>query len=250
MHVVSVSAVAAKQWRKEGKMNYRHLFHAGNFSDVFRHTLVISLIKALQNKDKAFSYIDIHAGAGNYDLTSNSAQKTEEYKIGIGRLWSQKVNHPILQLYLQLVASSQPNQSHSLQNYPGSPWYVSQLVSPADHLVLCELHREVYAELKYLFHANKQISVHHRNGYEALKALLPPKERRGLVLIDPPFEKPTEFDDIIGNLKIAYARWPQGIYAIWYPIKDNKKVNTFKNNLLNIPFKQILEWSFQFAKGG
>ncbi len=224
-------------------MNYKHLFHAGSFSDVLKHSVQIMLIKALQMKEKPFCYIDTHAGNGMYNLTSEAAQKTQEYTAGIMRLWRNRttISDPILKEYLELVASCQPSHCDAIQNYPGSPWFARQLCRENDRLVVCELHPEVYQELKQLFYHDKKVAVHHRNSYEGLKAFLPPKEQRGLVLIDPPYEKPGEFNDLIDLLAIADHRWPRGLYAIWYPLTDINKVNQFKNKLLAFSFKEILE---------
>lgn len=216
-------------------MNYRHIYHAGNFADIFKHSLLTLLIQNLLLKEKPFCYLDTHAGIGLYDLQSVAAQKTREYESGIVRLLRGK-NHPkTLNIYFDIV-----KKLNSFHIYPGSPYIVRQLVRACDRLILLELHKEDIIILKQQFFNDKQVAVHYYDGYHGLKAFLPPKERRGLVLIDPPFENRDEFERIISSLKIGLSRWPTGIYAIWYPIKDRLAINKFKHDLRTLNTKSIL----------
>ena len=202
-------------------MNYRHAFHAGNFADVFKHAILTGLLEALKAKQTPFCYFDTHAGAGRYDLRSEAARKTREHEEGVLRLLGATQLPESLHIYLNLVrAMNATSSAHDLAVYPGSPLIASMLMRETDRAVLCELQGEEAAQLQHLFAADARVGVHQRDGYAALAALLPPKERRGLVLIDPPFEaQEGEFRAIQTALKPAFARWPTGIYAIWYPIK-------------------------------
>lgn len=211
-------------------MNYKHLYHAGNFCDVFKHIVLISLIESLKKKEKPFCYLETHAGAGLYDLTSIESEKTKEYQNGILKLKNLTVNqNPIPELietYLNTV------QNLGFPNfYPGSPLIAKSCLRTQDQMILMEYHPLEAESLKRLFAKDKQVNVHHQEGYQGLKAFLPPKERRGLILIDPPYEKPSEWDDIIDSLEMAYNRFPTGIYAIWYPIKDKNSLSKFQYEL-------------------
>jgi 23S rRNA (adenine2030-N6)-methyltransferase len=219
-------------------MNYRHIYHAGNFGDVFKHSILTLLIQSLLGKDTPFCYLDTHAGIGIYDLLSVFAQKTKEYESGIACLFKAENYPKYLDKYLAIIKKL--NNNSEIHYYPGSPYIVKALLRPNDRMILLELHKEDIITLKKQFHNDKQVAVHHCDGYQGLKAFLPPKERRGLILIDPPFEEPDEFDQIIAALKVATTRFATGIYAIWYPIKDLKAVNKFKDNLSTLNVKKLL----------
>jgi 23S rRNA (adenine2030-N6)-methyltransferase len=212
------------------RMNYRHAFHAGNFADVFKHTILIGLLQALREKPAPFCYLDTHAGAGRYDLRSAEAAKTQEAHAGVARLLGAQTRSPPLRTYLDLIAAlNLPGHSgDAIAIYPGSPLIASHLLRESDRAVLCELQPDEAAALKTLFAGDTRVGVHQRDGYAALPALLPPKERRGLVLIDPPFEaQDAEFRAIEAALQAAQVRWPTGIYAIWYPIKLREQTRPF-----------------------
>ncbi len=201
-------------------MNYRHAFHAGNFADVFKHAILTGLLESLKAKQTPFCYIETHAGAGRYDLRSEAALKTREHEDGVSRLLGATRLDATTHVYLNLVRALNAATPNKLAVYPGSPLVASLLMREQDRAALCELQEEEAAKLKRLLHGDARIGVHHRDGYAALPGLVPPKERRGLVLIDPPFEaQEDEFRAIETALAAAYARWPTGIYAIWYPIK-------------------------------
>jgi 23S rRNA (adenine2030-N6)-methyltransferase len=224
-------------------MNYRHIYHAGNFADVFKHAVLTLLVERLKDKPAAFAVLDTHAGAGLYDVESAEAQKTGEFargfgQLGLGRGEGQGGLPAELALYLAAVRSANP--SGGLRFYPGSPRLVRALLRPQDRLTACELHPGDAASLKRLFARDPQVQVHHRDGYEALGALLPPKEKRGLVLIDPPFEEPGERRQAAQALARAHARWPQGIYAIWYPIKAEAEARLFHGELANTGIRRVL----------
>jgi len=198
-------------------MNYRHAFHAGNFAEVFKHAALVALLRHLLGKPKPFLVLDTHAGAGWYDLAGEEAAKTGEWEAGIGRVIG--AGAPGLQPYLDLVRAANPD---GLRRYPGSPAIVAALLREGDRLVACELRPDDAALLRRAFAADRRVAVHHRDGYEALKAFLPPPERRGLVFIDPPFEDRQEFERLAKALQAAWRRWPTGIFAAWYPVKDRR----------------------------
>jgi len=215
-------------------MNYQHAFHAGNFADVFKHTILVGLIDALKKKPAPLCYLDTHAGAGSYDLRAMQAEKTGEAAEGVLRLLEFEVNSApeLLKRYLELLRSLNSGMdarpAKPLKVYPGSPLIAAQLLRPEDRMVLCELQPGEAASLKALFARDRRVGVHERDGYAALPALVPPKERRGLVLIDPPFEaQEDEFRAIEKAIAAAYARWPTGTYAIWYPIKLREQTRPF-----------------------
>ncbi|NCX94269.1 MAG: 23S rRNA (adenine(2030)-N(6))-methyltransferase RlmJ [Gammaproteobacteria bacterium] len=225
-------------------MNYRHLYHAGSPHDVFKHSVLLALAKALLKKEKPFCYLDTHAGIGRYDLKSIAAQKTGESAEGIERLAALTQSGlelpPLLASFLSLVKGFNPKDKLSI--YPGSPSIMRAQLRAQDRMQLCELHPEDAQTLMHEFQDDRQVRVHHLDGYQALKALLPPLQTRALVLIDPPYEKDDEFAQIEAGLREALKRMAHGIYAVWYPKKGHypverfiKKVRAlFENELLNI----------------
>jgi 23S rRNA (adenine2030-N6)-methyltransferase len=229
-------------------MNYRHAYHAGNFADVLKHSVLFALIEALKAKDTPFALIDTHAGSGCYALDSEEAGKTGEYRDGIARLLFPDLHGTgqgplpaLLRRWLDSVLAL-PGNEQGLKLYPGSPLQAAQAMRATDSAQLCELHPEEASRLRELFHHDRRVHVHHRNGYEALKALLPPKEKRGLVLIDPPFEaQEAEYRLIEAALKAALQRWPTGIYAVWYPIKLRSQVQPFLRWLQRCGARRVLQ---------
>lgn len=210
-------------------MNYRHAFHAGNFADVFKHAILIGLIEALKAKPTPFCYIDTHAGAGRYDLRDEESRKTGEFVDGVQRLLATPNLPSSLRPYFDLLREANTaDSSGHLNVYPGSPLIASLALRATDRIALCELQPAETTALKTLFASDKRVGVHQRDGYAALSGLVPPKERRGVVLIDPPFEaQEAEFRTIEKALAEAYARWPTGVYAIWYPIKLQRQILPF-----------------------
>lgn len=220
-------------------MNYRHGFHAGNFADVFKHAILLALLDALTRKNKPLCYFDTHAGRGRYALTATEAGATGEWRAGIGRLWNRTDVPAPLQRYLGLVR--QANPGGELASYPGSPQLAAMALRDSDRLVLCEYQPDEAALLRATFHGDRRVHVHQRDGYAALRALLPPQEHRGLVLIDPPFEvQDDDFGAIEAALGEAHARWPQGVYAAWYPIKTHRTVVPFHRHFSAGPFERVL----------
>ncbi|MDI6026390.1 23S rRNA (adenine(2030)-N(6))-methyltransferase RlmJ [Corticibacterium sp. UT-5YL-CI-8] len=230
-------------------MNYRHAYHAGNFADVVKHAVLARIVEYLKLKEKAFRVIDTHAGIGLYDLASEQAGKTGEWKGGIARLLEAKLPKAaaeLLQPYLDAVRAANPDGR--LLHYPGSPLVVRHLLRPQDRLSAIELHPEDAERLGEVFQGDYQVRVIHLDGWLAPGAHLPPKEKRGLVLIDPPFEKAGEFARLVEAVAKAYRRWPGGTYVLWYPIKDRKAVAAFRGELENAGIPRILDFAFHVRK--
>lgn len=226
-------------------MNYRHAYHAGNFADVLKHSILTLLIEHLKKKEAAFRIIDTHAGIGLYDLTGEHAQKTNEWSSGIGRLFNKSLsiqNAVLLEPYLKIIKDQNPEGG--LRLYPGSPLIVRRLLRPQDRLIANELHPEDYTVLAKLFARDRQAKALNLDGWVALKALLPPKEKRGIVLIDPPFEIGGEFDRLVEGLKEASQRFATGIFFLWYPIKDLKAIQQFHKKIVELGLKNILVAEF------
>ena len=202
-------------------MNYRHAFHAGNFADCVKHAVLVWLLRAMARKEKGFFVLDLHAGIGQYDLSAGPAERTGEWRGGIGRLLGNA--DPALADYLGLV--------ERIGLYPGSPALVRAVLRPQDRLACCELHPDDAVVLRRLFRGDVQVAVHRRDGWEAIAALLPPAERRGLVLLDPPYEAVDEFARVEAAVKLAHRRLPQGVLAAWYPVKARASVRALHDGL-------------------
>ncbi len=230
-------------------MNYRHTFHAGNFADVVKHAVLTRIVEYLKRKDKAFRVIDTHAGSGMYDLTGTDAGRTGEWEGGIGKVFGhafQPAAAALFAPFLDAVRAANPGED--LRYYPGSPWIVRHLLRDQDRLSAIELHPDAAAKLKRQFADDYQTRVIELDGWLALGAHLPPKEKRGLVLIDPPFEAPGEFDRMVDGLTVACRRWPGGTYALWYPIKDRRAVNMFRATLAQSGIPKIVDVVFEIRK--
>jgi len=215
-------------------MNYRHAFHAGNFADCMKHALLVWLLESLARKPAPFFVLDTHAGAGHYELDALPATRTQEARAGILRLLD--ADPEPLAPYLTLV--------RRLGVYPGSPSLTEALLRPGDRLACCELHPEDGSELKHLFARNPAVAVHRRDGWEALRGLLPPKQKRALILIDPPYERPDEFDALAKGLAMGHSRFPTGVFAAWYPIKRLAQVRQFLTAMRDSGIKDIVTAEF------
>ena len=223
-------------------MNYRHAYHAGNFADVLKHVVLTRILEYLKRKDKAFRVIDTHGGTGLYDLSSEEAQKTGEWRGGIGRLVGAEPAPDIANLLNPFLDSVRAvNPAGGLNFYPGSPLIARHLMRRQDRLSAVELHPQDVASLKIRFAGDFQTRVIELDGWLALGAHLPPKERRGLVLVDPPFEEQGEFSRLAEGLARAHRRWPDGVYALWYPIKERAAVENFRAALKETGIAKILE---------
>lgn len=233
-------------------MNYRHIYHAGNACDAVKHAALTLLIERLREKEKPFAVLDTHAGAGLYALDDPRAKKTNEAEEGVRRLLAAPLLPGLNGYYKAVREANEACPGKGLDGfrfYPGSPVLIRRLLRPQDRLMACELHPEDARALKRLFHGDKQVQVHGRDGYEALEALLPPPEKRGLVLIDPPFEKADEFDSLVQAVKTLNRKWPTGQGMIWYPVKDRPAVWRFHEALAAGGAARILCAEFtQFAE--
>ena len=199
-------------------LSYRHGFHAGNFADVLKHSLLTLTINALKQKDKPFVYIDTHAGAGKYSFKSEFSQKTGEYEQGIGRVWTASQPPEEIKDYLSAVRAE--NTGKSLVRYPGSPQLVRRLIRSQDRMQLSELHGKDYDSLHQLFATDKQVSVVKEDGLERLSKKLPPIQKRGLILIDPSYEVKSDYNKVVDALQNAHRHFATGVYGLWYPVID------------------------------
>src|SRR6202167_2909573 len=204
-------------------MNYRHAFHAGGFADVIKHIVLVRMLTYLQEKPAASRVVDPHAGAGLYDLTSDEAQRGGEWLTGIARLMQARFSEnvlPLLKPYLDIVRAFNPQRD--LQTYPGSPLIARALLRPQDRLTACEVEPKARKHLIDALRRDTQARVVDLDGWTALPAFVPPNERRGLVLIDPPFEAKDEFERLAEGFVEAFGKWPTGSYLLWYPVKSRR----------------------------
>ena len=223
-------------------MNYRHIYHAGNFADVLKHAVLTFVIEHLKLKDAPFRVIDTHAGTGLYDLTSAEAERTGEWWEGIGSLLPAAPPAEIAAMlapYLNVVCAENDGGKRIVR-YPGSPLIARRLMRPVDRLVANEAHPEDAARLAALFEKDRQTKVLELDGWTALKALLPPRERRGLVLIDPPFEEAGEFKRLLDGMVAAHRRFATGTVILWYPIKDIRAVSAFARDAAALGIPKLL----------
>jgi 23S rRNA (adenine2030-N6)-methyltransferase len=221
-------------------LSYRHLFHAGSFADVFKHVLLTRLIASLNEKDKPYFYLDTHAGTGLYDLSHPWAQKGREFESGIKKLWDRKDIPAAMKPFMDIVRGENPD-GH-LRYYPGSPRFVRRMIRPVDRMVLSELNKTDYAELQALFAGDRRVNAQLLDGYQALKANLPPKERRGLVLIDSSFDRAREFARLATALQEAHERWATGTYAIWYPMMGAGVIRGFERAIEQTGIRKVLQF--------
>lgn len=222
-------------------LSYRHVFHAGNFADVHKHSIVCVLLAALQKKEGGICCLDTHAAAGCYDLHSPEAQKNQEFRGGIGRIWRRADIPAALSPYIAAIRSINQNADKEWPHfYPGSPRLTRTLLRAQDRLILTELHATDVALLKEEFAGDRQVAVHHLDAYQALKAFLPPKARRGLVLIDPAYELRDEGERVADVLISAWQRWQQGVYALWYPITNRALADVVQQKVTEAGVKKSL----------
>jgi 23S rRNA (adenine2030-N6)-methyltransferase len=204
-------------------MNYRHAFHAGGFADVIKHIVLVRILIYLQDKPAAFRVIDTHAGAGIYDLTGDEARRSGEWLTGIARVMQARFSEntlPLVKPYLDIVRAF--NAKAELKAYPGSPLIARALLRPQDRLTACEVEPKARKRLIDALRRDTQARVADLDGWLALPAFVPPKERRGLILIDPPFEAKDEFERLATGFSEAFAKWPTGSYLLWYPVKSRR----------------------------
>lgn len=222
-------------------MNYRHAFHAGNFADVLKHAVLSRIICHLRLKDKAFRVIDTHAGPGVCDLRADEATRTGEWRQGIARLRAAVLPAEAAALLDPYLSVIRTENLGGLRRYPGSPLLARRLLRPQDRLTAVELHPADSAALKALFAGDHQARVIRLDGWFALGAQVPPKERRGMVLVDPPFEDAADWKRLLSGLAAAHRRWPGGIYALWYPVKEPSAADRFRESLARSGIPKILD---------
>ncbi len=220
-------------------MNYRHQFHAGNFADVMKHALLVRLVRAMQKKEKGFLYLDTHAGRGCYDLaaaaTGDTLARKPEWPEGVGRLAGRSDLPAEVAEYWKLAGEFSARAGApeaTLRFYPGSPWFAQQLARPQDRVVLSEKQPDEFLALSAEFRAAARVAIHEIDGYTELKAMLPPPERRALVLIDPPFEAQDEFAQIAVALRDGLKRLAGGVFVVWYPLTQRARVDDFLDAVL------------------
>jgi len=232
-------------------MNYRHAFHAGNFADVVKHVVLARILAYLNQKDAPYRVLDTHAGAGLYDLHGDEARRTAEWEAGIGAVLRASFSPAVTALlapWLKVVAEVNPGAGDdlagNLRHYPGSPLIAQALTRAQDKLLFCETEPGVRGALEQAIGRDSRAKVLSVDGWQGMNAYLPPKERRGVVLVDPPFEQAGEFKRLSEGLSEAYQRWSTGIYALWYPIKDVRAVDAFKRDLERAHIPKTLSIQF------
>jgi 23S rRNA (adenine2030-N6)-methyltransferase len=253
-------------------MNYRHDFHAGNFADVVKHAVLTRILVHLLGKPAAFRVIDTHAGAGVYDLAGEEASRSGEWRAGIGRLLAAPITpavQALLKPYLDVVASlnsawaaphapahagsqgddsdqkerfasASPGSEPALTTYPGSPALARAFLRPQDRLIACELEPKAHALLAHNLARDRRIKTVAIDGWTALNAYVPPSERRGIIVVDPPFEQAQDFTRLAHGLEAAYRKWASGIYLLWYPIKGRQEPDALARRLRRSSIARIL----------
>jgi 23S rRNA (adenine2030-N6)-methyltransferase len=220
-------------------LSYLHAFHAGNHADVLKHITLTLVLEYLARKDKPFLYVDTHAGAGLYDLRGERAAKGREYESGIARIWRQEQNPPpAMQGYLRQIHALNP--SGELHRYPGSPWIARALLRAQDRARLFELHPNECRLLQEHLAGNRRMKIEAIDGFQALRAVLPPPERRALILVDPPYEVKTDYRTGVQAISAAYRRFPAGIYLLWYPVLTRRQVSRLEEDMVRSGMRDIL----------
>ena len=221
-------------------MNYRHVFHAGNFADVHKHIVLLALLERLKRKPKPLFYLDTHAGRGWYDLLSHDALRGNEWQDGVGRVTRIDRAGPDLRRYLDAVSSPEEISLTTTRRYPGSPMLAVRNLRPGDRIVLVEKQISEAHALEQATRGRRGVSVVCGDGYAAMKTYLPPRENRGLVLIDPPYEAENEFARAERALLFGLNRWPNGMFALWYPIKLGRETQRLHLSLQNSGLRKLL----------
>ncbi len=212
-------------------LSYRHSYHAGNFADVLKHLVLQRILAYMIKKDAPLLYLDTHSAAGAYALDSESANKTREYENGIGHLWEQYDLPEIVEEYVELIRKLNPDGQ--LQHYPGSPWFAQQLLRKQDRIALYELHSNEVELLRNNVKGDRRIKVFAEDGFQGCVANMPPKERRGLILIDPPYEIKKDYQETVKTLTKAHRRFATGTYALWYPVVDRYRIRELHQSLVD-----------------
>lgn len=231
-------------------LSYRHAFHAGNFADVLKHLILIEILEYLKKKETPFCYIDTHAGAGKYHLTGGYASQNREFENGIGKLWQRDDLPECVAAYVNLVKKF--NNNTQLTRYPGSPCIAKKLLRPNDRLLLYELHSTDYHLLAATAGKDRRIQLFHADGFNGCLKVLPPNERRGLILIDPSYEIKSDYRQVPEILVKMHQRFATGIYAVWYPVIDRSRNQQLEKAILSSAVKnaQLFELSVYGDTGG
>ena len=218
-------------------LSYRHSFHAGNAADVLKHTVLIHILQHLKKKEKPFCYVDTHAGAGCYSLKSEHAEKTQEYIQGIGALWQANNLVPILDAYVNVIKDFNPQGI--LNDYPGSPLIAQHLLRRHDRLFLYELHSTDVELLATAIKQDRRVQIHHQDGFKYCLGLMPPTQRRGLVLIDPSYEVKADYDQVFDMLIQLYKRFATGSFALWYPVVERSRIDELEHKIQASQLKNV-----------
>jgi len=219
-------------------LSYLHAYHAGNFADVLKHSILIHTLDYLNQKPKPYFYLDTHSGPGLYKLSESESQKNEEYRNGIEPLWQSKNSPPPIERYQRVIQTcNQDNNTLNLEYYPGSPWIAAHLTRDMDRLSFCELHPRESETLAHNFQEDRRIKQLHQDGFQT--AIAPPKERRGLVLIDPPYEVKQDYDRVVEVLTACHKRFATGTYAIWYPVVKRQTIQKMLKNIQHSGIRNI-----------
>jgi len=220
-------------------LSYRHSFHAGNHADVLKHTVQSLIIEALKEKEKPFLYLDTHAGAGRYQLSGEHAERTGEYLEGIARIWQQEDLPETLLPYIDAVKAL--NKNGKLRFYPGSPLIARHLLREDDKLQMTELHSSDFPMLRNEFLKDNRARTEKADGYQQLKSKLPPHSRRGLILIDPPYELKTDYQDVVKGIQEGHKRFGTGVFALWYPVVLRQQIKRMCKDLEATGIRNILQ---------
>lgn len=219
-------------------LSYQHGYHAGNFADVLKHSVSIQILNYLTQKPKPLFYLDTHAGCGAFQLTGNQAQKNKEYETGIGQLWQTSTRQlPLISDYLQCIKAFYPTST--LSHYPGSPWFAQQILRQQDRLALYELHPKEYQLLKHNMGTDARIKTFQENGFQACLSQLPPREKRGYILMDPPYEVKQDYQTVVKAIKKAHRKFAQGTYALWYPVVDRFRIDQLEKAFIESGINNI-----------
>jgi len=220
-------------------LSYQHSYHAGNFADVHKHSVLSLLLIALQAKEKPFFVLDAFAGRGLYQLDDAAAEKTGEYHQGIERIWQEPSLPDSMTGYMQAVRNE--NIDSRLMRYPGSPLLIRSMIRNQDRMAVCELHPAEFDALRQSLHSERRVALHKRDAIDGMKAMLPPKERRGLLLLDPAYELKQEYESVPAAVIDTYRHWREGIYAIWYPILAAGNHEKLRASLKRSGIRKILD---------
>lgn len=218
-------------------LSYRHSFHAGNTADVLKHSVLIHILQHLKKKQKPFCYVDTHAGAGSYSLKSEHAEKTQEYIQGIAALWQTNNLPPIIDAYVSVIKYF--NSQGILNDYPGSPLIAQHLLRRHDHLFLYELHSTDVELLEAAIKQDRRVQIHHQDGFKHCLGLMPPVQRRGLVLIDPSYEVKADYDRVFEIIIQLYNRFATGTYALWYPVVERSRIDALEKKFQASQLKNV-----------